>query len=161
MKAIRPIKFRGIFEHCDEDEGSARWIYGSLVKEDEENVYIFPEGHFCFAHGDLYFDSPWQGGPNLLCYVPSVKPETVGQFTGLKDKNGKEIYEGDVIESDSIRHVVKYSESEAMFVGVSTVIKDSLTGEYAETSLSQHWINGWGKEIIGNIYDNPELLKEE
>ena len=145
---MRPIKFRGIFEHCDEDEGSARWIYGSLVKEDDDNVYIFPEGHFCFAHGDLFFDSPREGGPNLLCFVPSVKPDTVGQFTGLYDKNGKEIYEGDIIACGPKRYVCEFVEGGFEF-------RDLSDGELILKAIAIH------SQVVGNIHDNPELLKEE
>ena len=122
-----------------------RWLYGSLLTWPDGDVYILHDVNYTTS-GTLNKDP--------------VLPDTVGQFTGLTDKNGKEIYEGDVIESNSTRHVVKYMEKGALFAGVSTSIKDSMTGDYAEIPLWQHWIDGWGKEVIGNIHDNPELLKQ-
>ena len=86
-----------------------------------------------------------------------VIPETVGQFTGLYDKDGKEIYEGDIIISEEFKHTchyVRYMESEAMFVAM---IIGSPLDEYC--GIRQSWIDKFSKKIIGNIHDNPELLK--
>lgn len=85
-----------------------------------------------------------------------VIPETVGQFTGLYDKDGKEIYEGDIIISEELKHTchyVRYMESEAMFVAM---IIGSPLDEYC--GIRQSWIDKFSKKIIGNIHDNPELL---
>ena len=85
-----------------------------------------------------------------------VETETVGQFTGLYDRNGMEIYEGDIIISDEYkhtRHYVRYMESEAMFVAM---IIGSPLDEYC--GIRQSWIDKFSKKIIGNIHDNPELL---
>lgn len=68
----------------------------------------------------------------------------VMQYTGLKDKNGKEIYEGDIVEHWSDRKI-----------GVKKVIKWKNTGMY--TGFNTIGIN---VEIIGNIHENPELLQE-
>jgi uncharacterized phage protein (TIGR01671 family) len=99
-------------------------------------------------------------GTNMFSYegnmVDSFDMEKVMQFTGLKDKNGKEIYEGDI--------VIKFGIDDAPY-----------TVEYGEQSISHDWLgvgfftknkgeigNLFGGnyiEIIGNIYQNPELLK--
>ena len=79
--------------------------------------------------------------------------ENIMQFTGLKDKNGKEIYEGDIVEgiNDSSFEV---SFKKGCFIGI--VIKvDKFEYKYLEYSLH----NLENIEIIGNIYENPELLK--
>lgn len=78
-----------------------------------------------------------------------IDPNTIGQFTGLFDSNGREIYEGDIlrisISKDGIAEV-KWNTKCAMFV--------------EQMKNSAQWYNLEGrKEIIGNIYDTPELLK--
>ena len=88
---------------------------------------------------------------------------TVCQFTGIKDKNGKEIYDGDIIRSfdsngNEIIHYIEWRETEARFVAVYDYINKwhiDLT-----CGLHQKWIDEYGKEIIGNIYDNPEILNK-
>lgn len=78
------------------------------------------------------------------------------QFTGLHDKNGREIYEGDIIVSQDYshaRHYVRYIDDEAMFVAM--IIGSSLM-EYC--AIRQSWIDKYDKKIIGNIYDDPELV---
>lgn len=87
----------------------------------------------------------------------TVDPATVGQFTGLHDKNGKEIYEGDVIKSEKARHYVRYIEDQAMFV--ANIISKNPIVDYC--SIFQTWIDKYNKVVIGNIHDNPELLKTE
>lgn len=145
---MRPIKFRGKCAHSDE------WVYGSLVQESCGDVWIFPEGDtYCNAGGDFY--------SNKYPGICIVKPETVGQFTGLTDKNGKEIYEGDVLKSRSIIHVVEYKEDEGAFVGRFNfhVRNPLVTMQQTDfTGLAQWWINKFKKEVVGNIHDNPELL---
>lgn len=94
-----------------------------------------------------------------------VKPETVGQFTGLMDKNGRQIFEGDIVKQVIFSYerqnwfalsVVRYSEKCCQFI-----IDHTFTEE------QDHWKAGKKKafsitskcEIIGNIYDNPELME--
>lgn len=82
-----------------------------------------------------------------------VIPETVGQFTGLTDKNGNKIFEGDIVKCLSLEYgyvnkEVYYAEDRARFV------LGSLGSDYD----FEEYIN---VEVIGNIYDNPELLRSE
>lgn len=83
----------------------------------------------------------------------SVEVVHLCQYTGLKDANGKEIYEGDIIESDGYKHIVKYDDNLASFCSVNVLYPEDLCG------INQQWINECGKVVIGNVTDNPELLK--
>lgn len=112
---------------------NGEWLYGSLV--------ILNGRYFIFDDAN------------------EVDPATVGEFTGLKDKNGKEIYEGDVIRSplseDKTRpHRIFYHTGNAAFMGALIDRK-----ELCYLRLDQDWIYKFGKEVIGNIHDNLELLK--
>lgn len=73
------------------------------------------------------------------------------QFTGLKDKNGKEIYEKDILKESAPRGYKDFVSFSNGSFGMDNII----------TSLSQHTIDGLGFEIIGNLYENPELLEEK
>ena len=128
---MRTIKFRGESILTDE------WLYGDLVHSADNKRF-----GILVNDKDSYDEC-------------EVAPETVGQFTGLYDKDGKEIYEGDILRfgnSPSGVCEVKWNESIAAFC-----ICFYFEGEIGSRPL------GGGVEfaIIGNIHDNPELLKEK
>ncbi|MCM3704028.1 YopX family protein [Paenibacillus macerans] len=126
---MREIKFRA--KCIDESEYNGQLIYGFGVHNwDDDGV----------ERAELYT-------PNG---VLEVDPETVGQYTGLPDRNGKEIYEGDIYHQGdrNIRYVVVWRDT-------GLIGKQIGTRSYAGL---QHWKDRI--EVIGNRWDNPELLGE-
>jgi uncharacterized phage protein (TIGR01671 family) len=125
---MREILFRG------KEGRTGKWFYGSLLIAYTPN----DEPYYTIAvDGDFYV---------------RVIPESVGQYTGLKDCNGKKIFEGDIIKVDSHRtYKVKHNDKDAMFV-----LRD-------EDAVYWHFhiaiAEGERSEVIGNIFDNPELFK--
>lgn len=144
---MREIKFRG------QDFETGEWIYGSYngVNAGAADVFIIYEKEI--------FDPVSLGFIDTEIVEKEVKEETVGQYTGLKDKNGVEIFEGDILrwtdennESDDYQVIFeapsfKYAHLEH---------PDYIGGTAAFTELEAES----DFEVIGNIYENPELLKE-
>ena len=82
----------------------------------------------------------------------SVDPSTAGQYTGLTDKNGRKIFEGDIVRyGDTIHRVVFEQRSGTAYFG--------LVYSQIETLPFGHYQDLKQIEVIGNIYDNPELLE--
>lgn len=123
----KTIKFRA-------QDFTHRWNYGFVAKGNESAV-IFPVA---------------DDGTVFLGIQIYVLPETIGQFTGLFDKNGREIYEGDIIRhspKSDIYYIIEWHDC-------GLVAKKIGSSSYAGIT---YWINT--TEVIGNIYDNPELAK--
>ncbi|ATA76718.1 YopX family protein [Capnocytophaga canimorsus] len=131
----REIKFRGFSKRFIPNE----WFYGDLVNYIGEK-YILPEGQ------DVW---------DIIGDGVEVHSESVGQFTGLYDKNGKEIYEGDILAPISKVSFYYVGFESGMFC-----IYNNL-GRWAtmERGIEIYKELNIDFEIIGNIYENPELLK--
>ena len=131
---MRDIEFRGkTFTHV--------WLYGSLVSSENLPTAIY------FEVGKKYKKFDWG----------AVRPETVGQYTGLKDKNGIKIFEGDIVEyhtteGDTYRREMIWDGNLLLWtVGGFPYMRLKESG-YIQPSTDI-------LEVIGNIPDNPELLE--
>lgn len=129
---------RGLLQCKDELENETVAIFEDIVKSEK---YIKKEGRY------------------TLYYVP-VKAETLGQYTGLKDKNGKKIFEGDILEyigkrEDNMNKV--YHRKVVFHKGMFSLLSEELP---VYTALKDHCMedgrSAWC--VIGNIHDNPELM---
>ena len=139
---MREILFRG-----KTDKGE--WVQGDLTQFciDEE---ITSKISFHITRATL-------NGLRTVTYTNEVIPETIGQYTGLTDKNGKKIFECDILEFN--------------YTGNSKGVEGKAVVVFENGKFGVKW--GWHKEfvaldgfanttltVIGNIHDNPELLKE-
>lgn len=146
----REILFRG--KRVDNGE----WAYGRglLQCKDElgnETVAVFED----IVKSEKYIKKE---GRYTLYYAP-VKAETLGQYTGLKDKNGKEIYEGDILQDEhdsKIRHIVRYDDSICSYTAWCPLVHNNWE---KGNIISKKWINECGKVVIGNVTDNPKMVK--
>lgn len=135
---MREIKFRG--KRLENGE----WVHGSLVSIHDTAIIV----EDC--------DFSWDPDTDITAFwfdkkENEVDPATVGQYTGLKDKNGEKIYEGDIVEWENLmktnmRSVIAYRDRMFCFVD-------------ANNEPEEIWCCSFTK--IGNIHDTPELLKTE
>ena len=122
---MREIKFRGKSILTDE------WFYGDLVHSaDKKRTAILVNDK------DSYDEC-------------EVVPETVGQFTGLYDCEGEEIFEGDILDFNGLKVEVRFVRGVFAFL-VNGNLDDKLCGD-CRTDLFA--------KVIGNVYENPDILK--
>jgi uncharacterized phage protein (TIGR01671 family) len=94
---------------------------------------------------------------NVLDSIPrSFVKETIGQFTGLKDNNGKEIYERDIVRCGEFDGDAAAKNWEVVFD--DNYAEFDLRGSTGEVNGLSYWLNAGVVEVIGNIYENPNKL---
>ena len=138
---MREIEFRGKLENSiNEYTPAGSWVYG---------------GYYFWRHGACIHGKDAAIG----LYVD---PETAGQYTGLKDRNGVRIFEGDIvkrvyarIKDAVITGVIVWEDYEYCFR-----FKNRLFNKWEYRALTD-WTRTSVYEVIGNIHDNPELLEAE
>ena len=146
MKMNREILFRGQHRRKGEKvklDGTpveSKWVYGGICQFNEDRSIIY------------------QTEPEFQKY--SVYTDTVGQYTGLKDKNGRKIFEGDIVRlfnrngQEIMSYVVEWYSDCSMFV-LDCIDFDM---EF-DTDFTVFY--GDEFEIVGNIHDNPELVRKD
>jgi len=136
---MREIKFRGL-----DEEGI--WRYGSVASTISTSGEYYGVEPFLFS---LIIELEYQDKIELWRYP--VKPETVGQYTGINDKNDNEIYEGDILEFSMHAR----ERGSVIFRDGSFMVVRNCDG-YCIADFEDE--NGYFFEILGNIYEKPDLL---
>ena len=152
MTNNRKIKFRGF--HRDENGKEKIFVNGEWIKG--YWVYGVPASNYMITTVKaVEYQKNAECAYVSFDYV-TIIPETVGQYTGLKDKNGKEIFEGDIVEAWS--QGVKGKGKVTQRIDGSWLFYPS----YQHNIEWELCINQYGETdvvVIGNIYENPELLE--
>lgn len=139
---MREIEFRGKTCHSNE------WRYGSLIATGKDSIHvvevdaedIVQDGHHLRQDSDR---PTW------------VKPETVGQYTGYLDKNGSEIYEGDIVVDENRQTAyVAWLPQECGFV----LVYEKHDSRLGHRNRGSGYTYDTNLEIIGNVHDNPDLV---
>lgn len=131
---MRETLFRG------KDTESGEWLYGWVFGEKDKSIVEINTKYVSEYGVDAYHASP-------------VIPETVGQYTGLDDKNGVKIFEGDVLH---------WASHWGWYVGYENgafrriPLNDIQSMNWEHYPLEREGLETW--EVIGNIHDNPELV---
>lgn len=136
---MREIKFRG------KSIETGEWVYGMLFANldphKKENTWV-----------DV---SIYRGLRNIESPIP-VHPETIGQFTGLLDKNGKQIYEGDVLCPTKPAYAEENREVKFVEGSFCYSMSKKMYPKIKYCSLNKNVAKLF--ELIGNVYQNPELI---
>lgn len=144
---MREILFRG--KRVDNGE----WVFGDLIRN-----LIYDGREKEMRIGDIYFE---HNGDIHGTAVYKVVPETVGQFTGFTDKNGKKIFEGDIVKELSshwktpLKTEINIYEVVCEYLGSLHLIRKTEYGENSTPLYRRSVV-----EVIGNIYDSPKIFGE-
>ena len=137
---MREILFRG------KQKDNGEWMYGAYLHQtqfygdDVDRHWIIEHGEFDYDHYEAY----------------QVIPETVGQYTGLTDKSGKKIFEGDILGVGTVSGYVLFKSGCFVFCWKNN--DKHRLDFYKDCILTNYW--GFNElEVIDNIHDNPELLE--
>lgn len=128
---MREILFRG------KTKISERWVVGDLLQ--------WSGGEMCICENRNHFEK------NKY----RVIPETVGEYTGLTDKNGRKIFEGDIVKGDREYFTYTHPYGRVIYDGGQFLI--AFDDVLEDIECFGAWANA--VEVIGNIHDNPELLE--
>ena len=141
---MREILFRG--KRIDNGE----WVEGFLLEQDNPEYHVYIVKAFKAEMDNRNMDI-------LECDMEEVDPSTVGQYTGLTDKNGKRIFDGDICRNTKTGEIVSVKWHGTMVGYVWSKPRNDNKCLYDFGELFRVYDK---YEVIGNIHDNPELVKE-
>lgn len=139
---MRTIKFRA-------RRKNGEWVVGNFIH------------HFatCFKNKERYsIFLPKPKNDNGGYWVQDILPDTIGQYTGLKDANGAEIYEGDIVRRKYDNHLYVVIIHKNVYYASIEVRNGEVYGGFPLHPLVSQ--DRKSIEIVGNIHDNPELIKK-
>ena len=148
---MREILFRGI------DFLTGKWVQGDLLHISSGCIIY----HGSQTESEIK-ENTGAAIELLINEISVVKPKTIGQFTGLTDKNGVKIFEGDFLNVEMFKIDIGYFNS--VFFCESIQNYKCISTEYQGNQNfieddSKYCLGNYKKVVIGNIHDNPELLK--
>ena len=134
---MREIFFRG------KDADNGEWVYGYYAHF--KNMHDVKADIIYTGYADMYMGS-------ILPECYDINPKTIGQYTGLTDKNGTRVFEGDIVNYNGSIHKVVF-ENRYYNARFGIVVEEKETWSFGMS------VPPYLMEVIGNIHDNPELLE--